>query len=58
MLANKEKGQDLDESVSLPKNQLNLRPEREALLLIGWTLADNALSLVDDTILSTHGMMH
>ena len=49
VLANKEKGQDLDESVSLPKNQLNLRPEREALLLIGWTLADNALSHVDDT---------
>jgi tetratricopeptide (TPR) repeat protein len=49
VLANKEKGQDLDESAPLPKNQLNLRPERDALLLIGWTLADNALSLVDDT---------
>ena len=48
-LADKEKGQDLGVAESLPKNQLNLRPERDALLLIGWTLADNALSLVDDT---------
>ena len=48
-LSDKEKRQDLGVAESLPKNQLNLRPERDALLLIGWTLADNALSLVDDT---------
>jgi tetratricopeptide (TPR) repeat protein len=48
-LANKENGQDLGGSGSRPAIQLNLRPEKEALLLIGWTFTDKALSLIDDT---------
>jgi tetratricopeptide (TPR) repeat protein len=48
-LANNENGRDKDESAPHIQDVFNFRPEREALLLIGWALINNALSVVDDT---------